>query len=292
MQDLKKYDVIMMAIFRWDGPYSSTSISLAKEFAKSNRIFYINHPYSWKDYLNLPNDPALNDRKTALKKGEVRYEKDDKLSDNFTSVVAPLTIPINHFPKGGIYNRFAAHNNKKVVSTIRQVIKDFDITNYVFINCFDPFYVPVLPADLKPAINIYQCVDDISQSDYIAKHGVYLENLAIKKADLTLTTSSELYRIKSAFTNSIHILNNAADISGFQRALTIDYPKPDEFKNITGKIIGYIGNLDEIRVNYPLLKKVAEAYPDDTLILIGPINNTIYKEIGFLFSFRKMSPIL
>lgn len=280
MQDFKKYDVIMMAIFRWDGPYSSTSISLAKEFAKSNRIFYINHPYSWKDYLNLPKDPTLNDRKAALKKGEVRYEKDDKLPNNFTSVVAPLTIPINNIPKGGLYNRFAAHNNKKVVETIRQVIKDFEIKDYIFINCFDPFYVPVLPEDMKPAINIYQCVDDISQSDYIAKHGVYLENKAIKQADLTLTTSSELYRIKSQYTNSIHILNNAADISGFQRALNIDYQRPEEFKDISGKIIGYIGNLDEIRVNYPLLKKVAEAYPADTLILIGPINNTIYKEIG------------
>ncbi len=270
----------MMAIFRWDGPYSSTSISLAKEFSKNNRIFYINHPYSWKDYRNLPNDSRLDERKANLKKGKVSYENDPKLSDNFVSVTAPLTVPINFLPKGMMYRHLAKRNNKVVEETIRQVIKDYQIKDYVFVNCFDPFYVPVLPPDLQPALNIYQCVDDISQSDYIAKHGVYLENQAIAKADMTLTTSSELYRLKSEIAKEIHIVNNAADITGFQRALKIDYERPEEIKNINGKIIGYIGNLDEIRVDYPLLKKVAESYPEKTLVLIGPINNTIYKEIG------------
>ena len=280
MADVKKYDIIMMAIFRWDGPYSSTSISLAKEFSKGSRIFYINHPYSWKDYLQLPKAAHLDERKADLRKGQVRYEKDEKLSDNFTSVIPPLTVPINTVPKGGFYNWLAKNNNAKVVYTIRQVIKDFDIKEYIFVNCFDPFYATTLPEDIKPTLHIYQSVDDISQSDYIARHGVYLENQAIQKADLTLTTSSELFRIKSAFTKQIHILNNAADITGFQRALTVDYDRPEELREIKTPIIGYIGNLDEIRVDYHLLKRVATEHPNKKLVLIGPINNTIYKEIG------------
>ncbi|MFT4666027.1 MAG: teichuronic acid biosynthesis glycosyltransferase TuaH [Polaribacter sp.] len=280
MNDYKKYDIIIMAIFRWDGPYSSTSISLAKAFSKTNRVFYINHPYTYRDYYNLLKGDDNKKLLEALKRGKPIYKKDDQLSDNFTAVTPPLTLPINFFPKGSIYNAFAKFNNKKVIDSIRQTIVDHDIQQYIFINCFDPFFVPTLPKELKPALNIYQCVDDISQSEYLANHGVYLEKKAIEKADLTLTTSTELFRLKSAYTNNIHLLHNAADIKGFQQALTENYPRPKELENIDTPIIGYIGNLDEVRINYRLLKKTAEAHPDKTMVLIGPINNTQYKTIG------------
>ncbi len=269
-----------MAIFRWDGPYSSTSISLAKTFSKTNRVFYINHPYTYRDYYGLLKGSENKQLRESLKKGNPIYEKDEQLSDNFTAITPPLTLPINFFPKGSIYNAFAKFNNKKVEDTIRQTIVDHNIQQYIFINCFNPFFVPTLPKELQPALNIYQCVDDISQSEYLANHGVYLENKAIEKADLTLTTSTELFRLKSAYTNNIQMLHNAADIKGFQQALTENYPRPKELEGIDTPIIGYIGNLDEIRINYGLLKKIAETHIDKTMVLIGPINNTQYKTIG------------
>lgn len=271
-------DIILFALFRWDSPYSSISIAMAKEFAKSHRIFYVNHPYSIKDYFNeLSEHP---ERKSDLRSGKVRYEKDPKMPDRFTSVIPPVTLPINTLPKGVVYDFFANFNHRKLQKTIRQIVEDHDLKQYIYINCFDPFYSPVLPKDIRPLVNIYQSVDDISQNDYTAKHGTKLEQKAIEHADLTMVTSRELYRLKSKWTKHIHILNNAADISSFKRALDIDFPKPEALQNIEGDIIGYIGNLDELRVDYPLLKKVALTYPDKTLVLVGPINNTIYKEIG------------
>ena len=280
MEDYRTYDIIMMAIFRWNGPYSSTSIAMAKVFSESNRIFYINHPYTYRDYYGLLKAPSYQKLRQSLIKESPVYEKDPTLSDNFTSVYPPLTIPINFLPKGAIYNQLAAYNNKKIINTIRQTIEDHDIKQYIFINCFNPFFVPILPKEFHPALNIYQCVDDISQSEYLANHGSYLEKEAIKNADLTLTTSTELYRLQSAYTKQIEVLHNAADIRKFQQAIHINYPRPKELEGIKGPIIGYIGNLDEVRINYHLLKKTALAHPDKTLVLIGPINNTIYKTIG------------
>jgi hypothetical protein len=252
----------MMAIFRWNGPYSSTSISLAKTFSNTNRVFYINHPYTYRDYYGLLKAAEHQQTREALRSGQIIYEKDELLSNNFTSVTPPLTWPINFLPKGSLYNTFAKINNNKVLSTIRQTIADHNIQQYIFINCFDPFFVPALPESLRPALNIYLCVDDISQSEYLSSHGIYLENEAIQQADITLTTSTELYRLKSPYTKNIHLLHNAADIVGFQQALTEKYPRPEELADIDQPIIGYIGNLDEQRVNYDLLKKTALAHPD------------------------------
>jgi teichuronic acid biosynthesis glycosyltransferase TuaH len=38
--------------------------------------------------------------------------------------------------------------------------------------------------------------------------------------------------------------------------------------------------LDDLRVNYPLIKKIAEVHADKTLLLVGPINNTEVYELG------------
>ncbi len=281
MDPFPTYDLIIMAIFRWKGPYSSTSIALSKAFSKSNRVFYINHPYTWRDYYGLLKAPEYRQLRNQLKKGQPIYEKEATLSENFTSVIPPLMLPINFLPKGRLYNSLASRNNKKVTNTIRKTIVDHNIQQYIFINCFDPFYVPVLPADLRPALNIYYCVDDISQSEYLADHGTYLEREAIRRADLTLTTSSELYRMQSAFAKKIALLPNAADVNHFRQAAERDLPQPNELADLPpGPIIGFVGNLDEQRIDYSLLKKTALAHPDKQWVLIGPLNNSTYKTIG------------
>ncbi len=272
------YDIILLGLFRWNGPYSSISIAMAKEFAKANRVFYINHPFSIKDYYK--GEIGLDKSEMSLFKRQTTFQKAENIPGELVSVTPPLTLPINVLPKGIIYNTTARYNHRLIHQAIQKTIQKYKIKQYIYINCFDPFYVPVLPKKFHPTLNIYQSVDDISQSEYTARHGVYLEEAAIQKADLTLVTSKELYKLKSLFSEHIHILNNAADTSNFKKALEIDYPKPAALQSIKGKIIGYIGNLDESRVNYPLLKKTALAHPDKTLLLVGPINNTIYKEIG------------
>ena len=97
---------------------------------------------------------------------------------------------------------------------------------------------------------------------------------------MTLVTSQELYNLKAPYTDHIEVLNNAADISHFKQAADSNFVRPAELVNINQKIIGYFGNLDSMRIDYPLLKNIAEQYPQMILLLIGPLNNEEYKEIG------------
>ena len=162
LEKYKNFDIVIMGMFRWDGPYSSISIALAKEFAKTNRVFYINHPYSYKDDFSILSQAGKEERRKKLKAGQICYEKDPKQSELFTSVFLPLTIPINFLPKGFIYNRLYKFNNRRVEKAIGQVLKEQQIKQYIYINCFDPYFAPTLPPRLGAALNIYQCVDDIT----------------------------------------------------------------------------------------------------------------------------------
>ncbi|MCC6723212.1 MAG: glycosyltransferase, partial [Saprospiraceae bacterium] len=51
-------------------------------------------------------------------------------------------------------------------------------------------------------------------------------------------------------------------------------------EGVKGKIIGFTGNINEYRLNYPLFKQIAEQHPDKTLVLVGPINSDCYKDHG------------
>ena len=275
-------DVLFFTLFRTDNPYSSISLSMAKELAKTRRVFYVNHPYSFKDILQglRTGDPVLRRRLPQLLTGRTGYETLESIPENFIAVQPPATLPINWLPPGAVYNFFQWLNNGIILRSIRKVLKDYGVRNYLYINCYDPFYAGYLPDKMGARCRIYHCIDDITQNAYTDKHGTALENEACRNADLTFVTSTNLYRLKQPFARRIVTYFNAADVEVFRRVLHENFPKPTELNTRSSKVIGFIGNLDELRIDYPLLKKIALAYPQHTLFLVGPVNSPEPAEIG------------
>ncbi len=271
------YDVVFFTLFRTDNPYSSISLAMAKELAKTNRVFYVNHPYSLKDLLRglFSGNRAFWSRLPALLTGRVRYETLDAIPRNFLAIQPPLTLPVNWLPEGRMYDYLQRFNNGIVLRTIRRVLRDHSVSNYLYINCYNPFFAGGLPKEMGAAQCIYHCIDDIAQDPYTARHGARLENEAIRNADITLVTSTRLQQLKTGLTSSERLVPffNAADLDIFENARLEKYPRPAELKGRRGKVIGFIGNLDALRIDYTLLKKIAETHPDKTLLLVGPVNS-------------------
>lgn len=277
---IKDSDLIIFSLSRWDAPYSSPSFSLAKEFAENNRVFYIDHPHSLKDFIRNYNTPGVQTRKDALLWGKNIYTKSDKLPERLTMVTPRLTLPINFLPDGPVYNTLSRYNDKVIFDTVRQIIRDFDVRKFIFFNAFDPYFCRDFPADIKPVKKVYQSMDDLTQVPYTAKHGTRLEAEIIRKYDITLTTSQELRRLKLRHSDQVYLHPNAADFSSFQRAISEKFPRPEELRRAEGKkIIGYTGNI-ESRIDYQLLKAVIEYHPDKIIAMVGPVTTPEHKTIG------------
>lgn len=275
----KSCDIICFSLSRWDSTISSPALSLAKEFAKTNRVFYIDHPFSWKDYFTGRKTEAIQSRKETLRTGKNPYSHPDSLPANLTVVTTKLTIPINFLPRGILYNQLSALNDRIVLNTIRKIIKDYHLTDFVYINFFDPYFVRSLPQDIKPWRSIYQSMDDISQVSYSDRHGTRLEEEIIRNFDYTLCTSKELTRLKSAFSKNVFFHPNAADTAIFKKAVTEILLRPDELKDIHTKIIGFTGSI-EYRSDFELLKEIALYHKDKTLVFVGPVQTEEHKIIG------------
>ena len=274
--------VVFFTLFRTDNPYSSISLSMARELAKTNPVIYINHPYSWKDIISglRQDDAALKLRLKNLLTFRSTYESLSSVPGDFLAVTPPPTLPVNWMPPGAVYRFFQNINNRIVLNTIRKALAKKQVRDFIYINCYDPFFAGILPPAMGARLCIYHCIDDISQNPYTAKHGLRLENETIAKAGLTFVTSTNLYALKNPFTDHIVTYFNAADVAIFSRVLSETFPRPEILNGRPGPVIGFIGNLDELRIDYHLLKKTALAHPDKTLLLVGPVNSPEPAAIG------------
>ncbi|MCB0494686.1 MAG: glycosyltransferase [Cyclobacteriaceae bacterium] len=280
MENQHENDIVYFTLSRIDSVYSSPALSLAKELSKTNRVFYINHPYSIKDFLlEIFRSKRLKRLALNLLFSKTTFEKGERDS-NFVSVVPPLTLPINWLGKGALYNFLWRLNNKRMLGVVERTIKKFGIQSFIFVNSYDPYLLGWIPERMNPKLNIYQSIDDISQDPYTQKHGVQLEIEAVKHADIVIVTGSKLKEKLKAYNSEIHVLNNAVDFSIFG---DIDYDKierPSDLKAIKGPIIGFTGNLDRLRVDYPLIKSIALSNPQRSVVMVGPINNSEIYDLG------------
>lgn len=272
-------DLIILTMSRWDDPYSSTIFSLSKEFAKTHRVFYIDHPFTLKDVLSNYQQPAITRRQKALLWGQDVFHKVGGTLPNLTTVTPRFTLPINWANKP-LYDSLSNWADKVILSAIRKTVKTYNIQQYIFINSFDPFFARTFPAEHPPLLYIYQSTDDMSQGPYVAKHGVWLEQQAFQKADLTLTTSQSLAQYARQYSSNVALLPNAADVSLFKQAITQTYQRPADIQHITTPIILYIGNLSQSRTNYSLIKAIATHHHNKHLLFIGPIDSDDYLQYG------------
>lgn len=274
----RKTDIIFFSLSRFDDPISFVGFSLAKELAKTNRVFFIEQPYNWNDYLKGRKDPAMQRRKAAWS-GQI-YLKDEKIPPGLHYIVPPRMLPVNFLSPGMFYDRLSDWNNQQLFGLLRQVIRDHAIKSYLFVNCYIPFYLGHFPSDIQPAVKAYYCVDDISQVEYTRKHGLAAENKMIRDFDICFATGRELQRLKQVHNPRTYYLPNASDFELFSKAVNNPMPMPDELKPFAGKkIIGFTGSV-EYRTDFELLKKMVAFHADKQFVVVGPVYAKEVSEMG------------
>lgn len=272
-------DIIMLALARWDGPYSSTAFSMAKELSRHSRVFYIDNPFTYKDIIKGLGTNQVKSRYRFYGGRRAKFQSIMDENKNLVNVIPKPMYPINFLPKGRIHDRAIRINDERLLPTIDSIKQEFQVKDYILFNCFNPFYL-FNPSRLDARCTVYYCVDNISKSKYIYKHGVDLEKRVIRNYDVTLTTSKELFNYAKTNTEKAYFLPNAVDFGLFQRALSKDVERPIDISQVplNKKIIGYIGHIDH-RVDYKLLRQVAERHHDKIILLIGPVSSDQFESV-------------
>lgn len=122
---------------------------------------------------------------------------------------------------------------------------------------------------LKPALVIYDCMDELSAFKFAPPSLVQLEQKLLKKADIVFTGGKSLYEAKKHLHRNIYLFPSSIDKAHFFIART-NVDEPSDQVTIPHPRLGFYGVLDE-RLDIQLLKDIAALRPDWHFILIGPV---------------------
>jgi glycosyltransferase involved in cell wall biosynthesis len=273
---LKGQQLIIFGLPRFDSKIESTNYTIAKMLARDNQVFYVEHPFTVKDYLRLRNEPENEKRKGYYNVfGNKVLDTDNP---NFKVIIPPVLLSINFLPEGPVFRSLLQLNEFLLRTKLKQVIRKYQIKDFIFINSFN-FHYPDLAEGLHPKLSAYHCVDPIIVP-FDAKHGLISENRLVKKSDIIFCTSRELYKQCKLLNPNTHFVPNAADITHSQKALDPALPVAAVLKDIPKPVIGYFGNIER-RMDYVMLENVAKMNPDKSFVFVGPSDKSYIPEWFF-----------
>lgn len=263
---LKNQHIFILGTSKFDGPDQSTSFNIARELAKNNKVYYIDYPITWKDYVQQWGSKQIRFRKRFFSPFSDGLIPGD--IENLSIIICPPVMSINFLPEGKLYRALLKINEKIIRDRIRRVIKLKGISNFIYINSFN-FHYPRIADALKPALSIYHCVDPMI-IPYDMKHGIISENELVAKSDLVICTSRQLYEEKKRQNSNTYFIPNAADLIHSSKALSDELEIHPVLSSIKKPRIGYTGAIER-RFDFELIRTVAEANKDKSFIFAGQL---------------------
>ncbi|HLT41942.1 MAG TPA: glycosyltransferase [Sphingobacteriaceae bacterium] len=277
-----------MGITKFDGAIESTSFNTAKFLAQENDVYYIDFPYTVKDYFSQSEDYQLNKRRRAFFSRQYCLLETDL--ERLKVLILPPLLSTNFLPENIIYRRILAFNENIIVSRVNSVIRRFKIQDFIFINSFN-FHYPNIGRKLKSSLLVYHCVDPLIIG-YDKKHGLVSEDLLLRQSDLVVCTSKQLYREKVLVNSDTYFIPNAADLDHCSTALNDSLEVHTSLHSIKKPIIGYFGNIER-RIDFNLLHKVALQNPAKNFVLVGPADDyyvpSDFRRLSNVFFLGKVS---
>ena len=264
---IKGQDIIIIGIQPWDIEIGSNCKNIAVEFAKENRVLYVNPP------LDSITKIKQKKQKRIQKRIEIAKGKSpdiEKISHNLWTFYPKTTIDsINWISIPSIFNFFNKRNTKLFASDIQSATARLGFSNYILFNDSSMFLGLHIKEILQPKVYAYYMRDYLVKVPYWQKHGERIEPQVIKKADVVVTNSDFFAELCYPLNAHSCMVGQGCNVSLFNEAKH-DIKIPDEFVKIPSPIVGYIGSLTSLRLDIALLESIAEKKKNWSIVLVGP----------------------
>lgn len=259
-------DIIITGIQSWDIEIGSNCKNIALEFAKSNRVLYVNAPLDRMTKWRNAEHPLVKKRMEMLK---TKANDLVQISERLWTLYPRTTLEsINSIPFKSVFRFLNRINNKRYARQIRKAIERLDFKDYLLFNDSDMFRSYYLDELLSPKLYCYYTRDNLLAVDYWKKNGSICEPALMAKADLVCANSTYLAALAAKYNPNSYYVGQGCDLSLYDRTKLIDVPV--DLTPIPKPIIGYTGALFTLRLDLDILLHIAKTKPEWSLVLIGP----------------------
>jgi glycosyltransferase involved in cell wall biosynthesis len=264
---IKNRDIIVIGIQPWDIEIGSNCKNIALEFARHNRVLYVNAPLDRITRYKEKETPKIRKR-ILVEQGK---EPDlVKLDNNLWNLYPRgLTESINWISSPSLYDFFNKRNCRIFAKAILSAIKRLEFSRYILFNDSSMFLGLHMKELLKPAVYVYYMRDYLTKNPYWRRQGVRLEPQLIRKADVVVNNSTLYADYGRQFNNHSYMVGQGCDVSLFNDIDREIKPAAD-LASIPSPIIGYVGFLSSRRLDINLLINIARNKPEWSIVLVGP----------------------
>jgi glycosyltransferase involved in cell wall biosynthesis len=143
---------------------------------------------------------------------------------------------------------------------------------------YTPMPAPAMIGAFDERVVIYDCMDELSKFRFAPRELVDRERSLMAEADVVFTGGYALWQSKSKYHANVHFFGCGVDVAHFASARSADVELPREIAALEKPVIGYYGVIDE-RIDYDLLRHLAESLPQAELVMVGPVVKVDPKEL-------------
>lgn len=266
---LKGESIVCLSITPWETHLPSSGHYLMREFARDNRVLFVDRPLSVKDLWTHRQNPEMAARASRTLRRAPPLRSWEIAGRDGWVLTPPATLPINGLESGALYGGGFAANARLLRRSVREAMKDLDMRAPILWISYELPMGAGLVGTLGERLSVYHCFDEVQGEPYLARHGPDLEDILFARCDVVFASSRKLAQDRQARRPDILYVPNGVDFASFHQAMDPRLDVPPEIRAIPFPRIGYLGNL-ESRVDYALIERVALARPDWSFVLVGP----------------------
>ena len=264
---IKGQDIVVVGIQAWDIEIGSNCKNIATEFAKHNRVLYVNPPLDRASLKREKNTEEIQKR-IKIKNGEENNLV--QIEDNLWNLYPESMIEsINWIPIHSIFKVLNRRNSRIFSNDIQDATDHLGFKDILIFNDSSMFLGLHLKEFLEPKSYTYYMRDYLIKVPYWGKHGARIEPQVIQQADVVVNNSTLYAEYGLQHNPNSFMVGQGCDVSLFNdEDGSIQIPK--EFDSIPRPIIGYVGYLTSMRLDIGLLEHMANIKKDWSIVLVGP----------------------
>lgn len=263
---MKDQNIIILTQQSWDTPIGTNPRNMAREFAKYNRVLYVNMPLDISTVVRGHNEPQVKKRlRVVLGQEDGLMQAEPNIWVYTTEV---LLFSANWLSSRALFTAFNQLNARLLARSIRKAARAVSFDSYYLLQDGLIFQGVELKQLLQPRQFVYNIRDYVKNIPYFQRHGAWLETELMKRVDVVAANSAYLRDYALPYNPHSYDIGQGCVLSMYQA--DADYAVPSDLAPVPRPAICYTGQLTGIRLDVELLLTIAQQRPGWNLVLIGP----------------------
>ena len=253
-----KADVVLLSTADWSNPFWTNKQHVAVELARrGHRVLYI-------DSLGLRRPSASRHDFGRIAKRLLRGLRPPRRVRDRLWVWSPLVVPLQGHGVVRSLNRWSLRFGLWLWTRWLHIRHDLLWT-------YNPMTTLLFPMGDFGTV-VYHCVDEVGAQRGMPRAEIdAAERELLGHVDHCFVTAESLLDSRRSCCDNIHYFPNVADFDHFAKAREEKTRVPDDLAALRGPIVGFVGAITEQKMDFALVRALAEAHPEYAIVLIGKV---------------------